>query len=81
VSQVFLDVWRTAAQFEGRSQVSTWLLSIARFKALTALRRFRALCRIQQVGRVYAIATAACRDAKNGPDFIAQAERICGAKI
>ena len=39
VSQVFLDVWRTARQFEGRSQVSTWLLSIARFKALTALRQ------------------------------------------
>jgi len=39
VSQVFLDVWRTASQFEGRSQVSTWLLSIARFKALTALRQ------------------------------------------
>ena len=37
VSQVFLDVWRTARQFQGRSQVSTWLLSIARFKALTAL--------------------------------------------
>ncbi len=41
VSQVFLDVWRTAAQFERRSQVSTWILSIARFKALTALRRRR----------------------------------------
>src|SRR3954451_22095907 len=39
VSQVFLDVWRTASQFEGRSQVSTWLLSIARFKALTSLRQ------------------------------------------
>jgi RNA polymerase sigma-70 factor (ECF subfamily) len=39
VSQVFLDVWRTSGQFEGRSQVSTWLLSIARFKALTALRQ------------------------------------------
>ncbi len=41
VSQVFLDVWRTARQFQGRSQVSTWLLSIARFKALTALRTRR----------------------------------------
>lgn len=41
VSQVFLDVWRTASQFEGRAQVSTWLLSIARFKALTALRQRR----------------------------------------
>ena len=41
VSQVFLDVWRTARQFQGRSQVSTWLLSIARFTALTALRQRR----------------------------------------
>jgi RNA polymerase sigma-70 factor, ECF subfamily len=40
-SQVFLDVWRTASQFERRSRVSTWLLSIARFKALTALRQRR----------------------------------------
>lgn len=41
VSQVFLDVWRTAAQFERRCQVSTWILSIARFKALSALRQRR----------------------------------------
>src|ERR1700743_2961266 len=41
VSQVFLGVWPTASQFEGRSQVSTWLLSIARFKALTSLRQRR----------------------------------------
>ncbi|MGY4346900.1 RNA polymerase sigma-70 factor (ECF subfamily) [Bradyrhizobium sp. GM7.3] len=41
VSQVFLDVWRTAGHFQGRSQVSTWLLSIARFKALTAMRQRR----------------------------------------
>lgn len=41
VSQVFLDVWRTAGQFQGRSQVSTWLLSIARFKTLTAMRQRR----------------------------------------
>jgi RNA polymerase sigma-70 factor (ECF subfamily) len=38
VSEVFLDVWRKADQFEGRSQVSTWLLAIARFKALSHLR-------------------------------------------
>ncbi|MHC6150995.1 exopolyphosphatase [Bradyrhizobium elkanii] len=66
----------------GREVQSTGLLATdAVNKALTALRRFRALCKIQQAGRVYAIATAACRDAKNGPDFIAKAERICGAKI
>jgi RNA polymerase sigma-70 factor, ECF subfamily len=39
VSEVFLDVWRQAGRFEGRSAVSTWLLSIARFKALSGLRR------------------------------------------
>jgi RNA polymerase sigma-70 factor, ECF subfamily len=41
VSQVFLDVWRNASQFEGRSRVSTWLHAIARFKALTTLNRRR----------------------------------------
>ena len=39
ISEVFLDVWRQAGRFEGRSAVSTWLLAIARFKALTAMRR------------------------------------------
>jgi RNA polymerase sigma-70 factor, ECF subfamily len=41
VSEVFLTVWRQAGSFENRSQVSTWILSIARFKALTALGRRR----------------------------------------
>jgi len=39
ISEVFLDVWRQAGTFEGRSAVSTWMLSIARFKALSVLRR------------------------------------------
>ena len=39
ISEVFLDVWRQAGRFEGRATVSTWLLAIARFKALSALRR------------------------------------------
>jgi RNA polymerase sigma-70 factor (ECF subfamily) len=38
-SEVFLDVWRKSANFGGRCQVSTWLLAIARHKALQALRR------------------------------------------
>src|ERR1700744_2030522 len=66
----------------GREVQSTGLLAPdAVDKALTSLRRFHALCKIQQVGRVYAIATAACRDASNGPDFIANAEQICGTRI
>ena len=39
LSDVFLDVWRQAAAFEARSSVSTWLLAIARHKALSARRR------------------------------------------
>ena len=39
LSEVFLAVWRQADRFEGRSSVSTWLMSIARFKALSARRR------------------------------------------
>jgi RNA polymerase sigma-70 factor (ECF subfamily) len=39
VSEVFLDVWRQADAFEAKAQVSTWLLAIARYKALSSLRR------------------------------------------
>jgi RNA polymerase sigma-70 factor (ECF subfamily) len=38
-SEVFLDVWRQAHRFEARSAVTTWLLAIARYKALAELRR------------------------------------------
>jgi len=39
VSEVFLDIWRGAAEFSGRSNVSTWLLGIARNKTMSVLRR------------------------------------------
>jgi RNA polymerase sigma-70 factor (ECF subfamily) len=39
LNEVFLEVWRNAGRFEARSQVSTWILAIARFKALAAMRR------------------------------------------
>jgi len=41
IGDVFLDVWRQADRFEGRSAVSTWLIAIARFKALSLLRKRR----------------------------------------
>ena len=41
VSEVFTDVWRNAASFEGRSEASTWLLAMARNKAYSILRRKR----------------------------------------
>ena len=66
----------------GREVQTTGLLAPdAVAKAFSSLRRFRALCRVMKVGRVHAIATAACREASNGPDFIAKAERICRVPI
>jgi RNA polymerase sigma-70 factor (ECF subfamily) len=38
-NDVFLDVWRNVHRFEAKSQVATWLLAIARYKALSVLRR------------------------------------------
>jgi RNA polymerase sigma-70 factor, ECF subfamily len=39
VSEVFIEVWRSAGRFEARSKVSTWILAIARYKAASARRR------------------------------------------
>ena len=50
-------------------------------RALRALRRFRALIDQLSVPHVEVIATAAAREADNGPEFIAQAERILGQEI
>jgi exopolyphosphatase / guanosine-5'-triphosphate,3'-diphosphate pyrophosphatase len=66
----------------GRQVQSTGLLaSDAIDTAFDALKRFRALCDILHVQRIRAIATAACRDARNGRAFIAEAERICRTPI
>ncbi len=66
----------------GREVLSTGRLAEdAVDKAFSALRRFRALCDSMQVGEVHALATAAARDAENGPAFIAQCEAICGTTI
>src|SRR6185369_6617120 len=37
--EVLLEVWKNAGTYRGLSQASTWILGIARFKALTARRR------------------------------------------
>jgi exopolyphosphatase/guanosine-5'-triphosphate,3'-diphosphate pyrophosphatase len=66
----------------GRQVQTTGLLAPEAIEtALSALRRFRALCDTLKVGRVFAIATAACRDAYNGEEFIREAERICRTRI
>ena len=66
----------------GREVHSTGLLAAdAADKALESLRRFRTLCDTMGIERVWVIATAACREADNGPEFIRQAERVCRARI
>ncbi len=50
-------------------------------RALLALRRFRALLKQMGVRQVYAVATAAAREASNGEEFIDLAEKALGAGI
>jgi len=50
-------------------------------RALRELRRFRALIDQLEAERVKVIATAAAREAENGAEFIAQAERVLGRHI
>jgi exopolyphosphatase / guanosine-5'-triphosphate,3'-diphosphate pyrophosphatase len=61
--------------------ITSRLDDVAVTRALAALRRFRAL--IKQIGceEVFALATAAAREASNGKDFIAAAEKMLGADI
>lgn len=40
-NEVFLEVWRHAGSYEGRSSVATWMLSIARNRAASLMRKRR----------------------------------------
>lgn len=42
-NEVFMEVWRNAGRYEGRSQVGTWLLSIGRNRAISRMRKRREL--------------------------------------
>lgn len=50
-------------------------------RALAALKRFVALRAQIGISHLIVAATAAVRDAEDGPEFIVQAEKICGFKI
>jgi exopolyphosphatase / guanosine-5'-triphosphate,3'-diphosphate pyrophosphatase len=66
----------------GREIASTGRLDEESVKrALEALTRFRAILRLLDVKHVRAIATAACRDAANGPDFIVRGEKALGTRV
>ncbi|SFK95701.1 exopolyphosphatase / guanosine-5'-triphosphate,3'-diphosphate pyrophosphatase [Methylorubrum salsuginis] len=66
----------------GRSVFSTGRLnedSVQR--ALTALKRFRVLCDTMRIDRIFVLATAAARDAANGPAFLEAAQAALGQEI
>src|SRR5262245_40441556 len=66
----------------GREIASTGRLDdVSVRRALDALRRFRAIGQVLGVRRMHAIATAACRDARNGPAFIVRGEEMLGTGI
>ena len=66
----------------GRGVAANGFLSVDGVaKALAALQRFRVLCRIMGIADIRAIATAAVREAANGPQFLDLAERALGVKI
>jgi exopolyphosphatase/guanosine-5'-triphosphate,3'-diphosphate pyrophosphatase len=50
-------------------------------RALRALARFRVLCETMNVSDVFVLATAAARDASNGPAFLEAAAKACGQPI
>lgn len=66
----------------GRSVATTGHLgTLATERALAALARFRAIARILEVKYLRAIATAAVREAEDGPDFIRRGEQAAGVRI
>jgi RNA polymerase sigma-70 factor, ECF subfamily len=72
VSEVFIEVWRNAGQFEARSKVSTWILSIARYKAAALHRRRRPCDQLDE-----SIAQS-LEDQADDPEIVAQKKK-CSA--
>jgi RNA polymerase sigma-70 factor (ECF subfamily) len=79
VSEIFLDLWRQAHQFDARAKASTWLLAIARYKAISAVRRRRVDADLDDAGEI--------ADPSNSPEAISQMNgrnqilRHCIAKL
>ncbi len=66
----------------GRGVATTGLLAEdAVLKALAALRGFRTMCRTMGITQLLVVATAATRDAQNGPAFLARASDAIGTDI
>ncbi len=66
MNEVFLAAWQGAARYEGRSEPTTWLLSIAHNKAVSALRKKR------EVSGGFDEASAELEDTDDSPEVTAQ---------
>ncbi|MGL4396204.1 MAG: sigma-70 family RNA polymerase sigma factor [Hyphomicrobium sp.] len=66
LNEVFMSVWQGAARYEGRSEPTTWLISIAHNKAVSALRKRR------EVSGVADDVAGAMEDEDDTPDVTAQ---------
>jgi RNA polymerase sigma-70 factor (ECF subfamily) len=64
VSEIFFDLWRQAHQFDARAKASTWLLAIARYKAISAMRRRRVDADLDDAGEI--------ADPSESPEAISQ---------
>ena len=64
-NEVFLEVWRNAASFEGASSATTWVLSIAHHRAVSSLRKRREESWDED-------AAAALPDSGDNPEVLAQ---------
>lgn len=69
-SEVFIEIWRRAGSFEGRSKVSTWILAIAHYRAASERRR-RTLDQLDEAS------VASIEDPLDDPEAAAQ-KRRCG---
>ena len=65
MNEVFLEAWRTAEAFQGRSSVSTWLMAIAHHRAVSVLRK-RSEYAMDEA------ALAACPDEADTPEVATQ---------
>jgi RNA polymerase sigma-70 factor (ECF subfamily) len=70
VSEVFLEIWRNAGRFEARSQVTTWILGIARHKALGLIRRHSIATSGEEV-------LESIEDATDDPEIAVQKSERC----
>ena len=66
----------------GRHIVSTGKLDDdAMARALESLKRFRAVIDQHRIEEIHAVATAAVREAANGPEFVDRASALCGVTV